>query len=143
MKKFGGGFIKIFDSNPVGMIISNLETTRFQYVNEVFLTSFGYTKEEVIGKTALEINLIEPESNEKVLSLLQQQGFAKGIEVLGRKKTGDTFWTLTSVQVVTVNGEKVAITSFINVTERKKLKTSQLLLLKNLNFRIKKKKNMQ
>lgn len=134
IQNFDESFLKIFDFNPIGMIISNLETTRFQYVNEIFLTSFDYTKAEVIGKTAIDLNLIEPESNEKVLSLLLQQGFAKDIEVLGRKKTGETFWTLASVQVIIMNGEKFAITSFLDITERKKAEAELIIANKELAF---------
>lgn len=119
-RKSNERFFKIFDSNPIGMIISNLETTKFQYVNEIFLTSFGYEKMEVIGKTAIEFNLIESEFNEKVLSLLKQQGYAKDIEVLGRKKNGETFWTIASVQIITIGEENLALTSFLDITERKK-----------------------
>jgi PAS domain S-box-containing protein len=120
LKKSNEQFFKIFDSNLVGMIISSLETLRFQYVNEIFLRYFGYTKEEVTGKTALELNLIEPESNEKVLSLLKQQGYAKDIEVLGRKKNGKIFWCLASVQIMVINDKQFALTSFLDIEERKK-----------------------
>jgi two-component system aerobic respiration control sensor histidine kinase ArcB len=133
VNKFDEGFLKIFDSNPTGMIISKLETTKFQYVNEVFLTTFGYKKEEVIGKTGLELNLIEPESNEKVISLLQQQGFARDIEVLSRKKNGETFWSLASIQVITINDEKFAITSFLNITKRKKAEDELIIANKELS----------
>ena len=90
LKKIEEGFFKIFDSNPIGMIISNLETSKFEYVNDFFLKNFGYTKAEIIGKTPLQFNLIEPESYEKVLALLKKQGFANNIEVLVRKKK----WTI-------------------------------------------------
>lgn len=118
-KKSDDLFFEIFYSNPIGMIISNLETTKFQFVNEIFLKSFGYKKAEVIGKTALDLKLIEPDFNKKILSQLQLQGCAEDIEVLGRKKTGETFWALASVKVITINDEKFAITSFINITARK------------------------
>lgn len=134
LKKFDESFLKIFDFNPVGMIISNLETTRFQYVNEVFLSSFAYTRAEVIGKTAIELGLIESESNEKVLSLLLQYGFAKDIEVLGKKKNGETFWTLASVQVITINDQKIAITSFLDINERKKAEDELIIANKKLVF---------
>ena len=63
-------FLQIFDLNPIGMIISNLETTKFQYVNDAFLKSFGYSKKEIIGKTVIEFNLIEPEWFSNVPSVL-------------------------------------------------------------------------
>ena len=54
-------FFTIFDNNSVGMLMTNLETTRFEFVNETFLSYFSYAKDEVIGKTSIELNLIEPE----------------------------------------------------------------------------------
>jgi PAS domain S-box-containing protein len=133
-KKHDDSFLQIFDLNPIGMIISNLETTKFQYVNEVFLTSFGYTKAEVIGKTSIDLNLIEPESKEKLLFLLQEQGFVKNVEVLVRKKNGEIFWTLISIRIIILNNEKIAVNSFLNITERKKAADDLIISHKELVF---------
>jgi PAS domain S-box-containing protein len=133
-EKHNDSFLQIFDLNPIGMIISNLETTKFQYVNEVFLTSFGYIKAEVIGKTSIDLNLIEPESKEKLLLLLQEQGFVKNVEVLVRKKNGETFWTLISIQIIILNNEKIAVNSFLNITERKKAADDLIISHKELVF---------
>lgn len=133
MKKSDELFLKIFDSNPIGMTISNLETTKFQYVNDIFLTTFGYRKEEVIDKTAIELKLIEPDSNEKIVCLLRQYGYAKDIEILGRKKNGKTFWALASVQVITIRNENFVITSFLNITERKKVEDVSITTINKLS----------
>jgi PAS domain S-box-containing protein len=79
-------FYQIFDSNPIGIIISALETNKIQYVNKLFLQIFGYTKAELIGKKVNQLNFIDNETNEKVILLLKQKGFAKNIELLARKK---------------------------------------------------------
>jgi PAS domain S-box-containing protein len=133
-EKHNDSFLQIFDLNPTGMIISNLETTKFQYVNEVFLTSFGYTKAEVISKTSIDLNLIEPESKEKLLFLLQEQGCVKDVEVLVRKKNGETFWTLISIQIIILNNEKIAVNSFLDITERKKAADDLIISHKELVF---------
>ena len=116
-------FYKIFDSNPVGMVISNLETKQFQYVNDVFVENFGFSKEEAIGKTSIDLNIINAETREKVVSMLNQQGSIKDMEILARKKNGETFWSLTSVQIIIINNKKFALTSFHNIAERKKAET--------------------
>ena len=123
LKKIEEGFFKIFDSNPIGMIISNLETSKFEYVNDFFLKKFVYTKAEIIGKTPLQFNLIEPESYEKVLALLKKQGFANDIEVLVLKKNGQSFCTKASVQVITLNNMELAITSFQDLSDLEKNET--------------------
>ena len=134
-------FYQIFDSNPIGIIISALETNKIQYVNKLFLQIFGYTKAELIGKKVNQLNFIDNETNEKVILLLKQKGFAKNIELLARKKTGETFWILASVKVITHNNEKLSITSFTNIEVQKKHKLILLLQTKNLFMKIAKKKN--
>ena len=83
-QKVEGLFFQIFDSNPIGIIISDLETTKIKYVNKLFLQIFGYTKTELIGKTANQLNFIDNETIENVLLLLKQKGFAKDIELMAR-----------------------------------------------------------
>ncbi len=113
-------FLKISDFNPTGLIISNLETKKFHYVNENFLKIFGYTKNELIGKTAIDFKLIESDSNEKIVSLLKLNGFAKDIEVLARKKDGVVFCTLASAKIITIDDEKFTITSVQDINRIKK-----------------------
>ncbi len=120
LNKSGEWFYKIFDSNPIGMILTDLETTKFEYVNEVFVESFGYSKKEVIGKTGVELKILATEKNEIFLAKLNEQGFAKNIEVLSRKKSGELFWTMASVQSIEIQNRKFILTSFIDISKRKK-----------------------
>jgi PAS domain S-box-containing protein len=125
-------FFIIFNDNPVGMVISDLETTRFQYVNENFCKNLGYQKEDVVGKTSAEIELINPLQRKQVLSQLQNHGTVRGIEMLIRKMTGDTFWAIVSLQILEIGGKKFALTSFVDIEAQKmaeeKLKDSNELL---------------
>ena len=134
LKKFDERFFKIFDNNPVGMVISNLETSKYQYVNEKFAEYFGYTKEEVIGKTAFELNLSDPEHREKIISGLKSKGAVKDIEILVRKKNGETFWALVSVQMLLMNDEKFVLSSFYNISERKKASAALMIANQELVF---------
>jgi PAS domain S-box-containing protein len=133
-KKQSDLFLKIFDSNPIGMIITNLETTKFQYVNDNFLKIFGYTKNELIGKTAIDFKLIESDSNEKIASLLKLSGFAKNVEVLARKKDGVVFYALVSAKIITIDDEKLAITSFLDIKEQKNAEAVSFIAVKELEF---------
>ena len=37
------------------------------------------------------------------------------------KKNGETFWSLTSIQIMTIQEKKYALTSFLDINERKKI----------------------
>lgn len=120
LKNSNDRFLTLFEKNPIGLVLSDLETRKFLDVNEAFIETFGYTKEEVIGKTTQELGLIEPTDNEKFKSLILKYGYAKDLEALARKKNGETFWSLFSVQIFIMNNKKVGLSSFHNITDRKK-----------------------
>ena len=63
-------FYKIFDSNPVPMSLSEIKTNKIKYANNLFYNAFGYTKEEVIGNSSEELNLIDPEEYKRVVDLI-------------------------------------------------------------------------
>ncbi len=120
LKNSNERFLKIFENNSFGMVLVNLETNKFQYVNGFFLRKFGYTSEEVIGKTPTELKIIEPESYEKVITLFKQQGYVKDFETLVRKKNGEIFWSSSSFQIIKINDVDFFLTSFFDITDRKK-----------------------
>lgn len=122
-------FLALFDNNPIGMVLSDLETKKFINVNENFVKTFGYSKEEVVGKLSSQLNLTDVESVQKFLSILKQQGNVKDLEVLAIKKNGEKFWSLTSVQIITINNKKFGLSSFHNIDERKK--TEKIIMQKS------------
>jgi PAS domain S-box-containing protein len=127
LKRSNERFLKIFDNNPIGMIMTNIETGKFQNVNQRFLMDLGYTKQEVIGKSPIELDIIAPGSQEKVLFKLKEKDVSADHEVLVRKKSGEWFWTLSSTKEIIINDKKFILTSFQNITDRKNIET----ILKN------------
>lgn len=113
-------FSTIFENNPVGLVLADLETKKFLNVNNMFTEIFGYTKEEVIGKTTVELNIIGVDISDKIKSLVQKHGYVSDLEVLVRKKNGEKIWTLNSFQILFINNKRVGLTSFHNISERKK-----------------------
>ncbi len=118
-KKSNDWFFEIFNDNSIGMVITDLETTKYQLVNQAFLKFTGYSKEEVVGKTALDLNLIEPSFRAEKLAKLKRAGRLTNVEMLIRKKNGTDVWALVSVQVMTIKGHQYALTSFVDISAQK------------------------
>ena len=58
------------------MVLINLPENKFIYANESSLKTFGFTREEVIGKTSDELNIfVQPEKREEVAEELQNKGY--------------------------------------------------------------------
>jgi len=68
-------FNRLFNSNPAPMAVSSLPERRFTDVNDVFLNTLGYSRVEVLGKTADELGLfVQPEKQREIRDELLAHG---------------------------------------------------------------------
>ncbi|HSH66632.1 MAG TPA: ATP-binding protein, partial [Bacteroidia bacterium] len=114
-------FFKVFDKNPISMVLSNIETGKMEYVNETFLETFGFAKEEVIGKTAVELKIIPEEEREKNVDLLKKNGSARSLQGIMFKKNGEKIWVLTSLEIVEIKDNSFILASILDIDQRKKM----------------------
>lgn len=110
---------KIFDSNPMPMIISTIDENRFIKVNEAFLEKTGYLEEEIIGKTMEELNNIYDYKNMEIIKnkLLNKEKL-KDEEFLLRCKDGSTLNCLLSIEQISSQSKQSLLTVIVDVTER-------------------------
>ncbi|WP_051688327.1 PAS domain-containing sensor histidine kinase [Desulfofalx alkaliphila] len=114
-------FSTIFNLSPVSMTILRYEDLRCIDVNDSFVDTTGYSRDEVIGKTPLDINIyFDPNDLLKMKKILAEQGFIRNHEVWFVRKNGEPFVTLLSVDVVTLWGERLLLTAAKDITELKK-----------------------
>ena len=67
-------FSKAFEASSVLLGISTLADGRFLDVNGSFLQMFGYTRDEVIGRTAHDLGLwLQPDQNTKLARLVERR----------------------------------------------------------------------
>ena len=51
---------QIFQQSPICLTISEVDTGEFIQVNKIWCETFGYTEAEAIGKTSIELKLLQP-----------------------------------------------------------------------------------
>jgi PAS domain S-box-containing protein len=89
MKQSEEKFAKAFQSGSNLMAISTINTGRYIEVNDLFLEVMEFTKDEVIGKTILELDLFEDiQQREIIKSSIKENGFVNNVEVKIKTKTG-------------------------------------------------------
>ena len=77
---------------------------------------FGYTREEIVGQKATEINIYNnPDDRSEIVRLLQQQGKVVNYEVTARTKTGNEIKALTSAEKIEINGQDHIIWTTIDI----------------------------
>ena len=112
-------FFDMFENSPIGMTVIEIETEKFQFVNQSFLKCFGYSENEIIGKTSSEVGIITSEFREKILLQTEKKESANNIEIILKNKNGEQFWFLVSVQMIQFKEKTCSLSSFINFSKSK------------------------
>ncbi|WP_300656699.1 PAS domain S-box protein, partial [Pseudomonas sp.] len=98
-------FAKAFHSSPDAITITERDTARYIEVNEGFFRLTGYRAEEVIGHSALELNIwAEPRQRLEMLETLQRDGRITHREMFGKHRDGSIKTVEVSVEPIDLNG---------------------------------------
>jgi two-component system, cell cycle sensor histidine kinase and response regulator CckA len=115
-------FHKAFNANPAPITIASISDGRYIDVNESFLRLTGYRREEVIGRTSLELKFWErPEDRAKLVDLLEKQASVRDLEITFHTKSGEQRTALDSADIIEIDGQKCIIAFLTDITERKNL----------------------
>ena len=110
---------KAFRSIPDALIISRLEDGKIIEVNNSWDKVFGYSREEVIGKSSLALNLFaELADRQRTIALLHEQGFVRDFELQVRQKSGAIRTVTLSAELLEIQGEQCLLTVIQDITER-------------------------
>jgi len=114
-------FEQLFRNSPVLMAVSEIPSRHFLDVNNAFLSTLGFTREEVIGRSAHDLALFprEDQLDSAALSLLQS-GRMDQAELSVRCKDGRLLDGIFSGEVIGSQGQQRLMTVMIDITRRKK-----------------------
>jgi PAS domain S-box-containing protein len=127
-------FARTFHGNAAAMALTRIEDGTTLDVNDAWEELTGFSREEAIGKSALEHGIWRSqEDRAKMVRELKQHGFVRGLECLCVRKSGQEYTILMSAQAIRVRGEKVLLPSAIDITERKQ--AEQALRESEIKFR--------
>ncbi len=115
-------FAKAFHSAPVAMTISTFQENRYLDVNESYCALTGFTREELLGRTAAELGLV-PDGASSIpnAAQLEATGSARSTEFVIRTKEGVLCDVLVSAELIEIGGLTCILASGFDMTERKRL----------------------
>ncbi|TVQ13743.1 MAG: PAS domain S-box protein [Leptolyngbya sp. DLM2.Bin27] len=114
-------FTTIFRTSPEPMALATLAEGRLIDVNHSLLEFFGYQRDEMLGYTAVELNLwVDLRQRDRYLALLAQQGRVRNLEIQVATKRGEIKTVLLSAEVQTLDGQDCLIVTHRDVTDRKR-----------------------
>jgi len=113
-------FATSFRATPSVLTISTIADGRYIEVNEAFERVTGYLREEVIGRTSLEINIWETsEARTRFIRELREKGKVRDLEARFRSKSGGLIEGLLSAEIIEIKGEGHLLLLVNDITARK------------------------
>ena len=113
-------FERLFNGNPALMAVSSLPGGRFTDVNEAYLSTLGYTREEILGHTTEDLGLFaQLEQQREIVQQLLTQGSVADFELEVTCKDGTVLDGLFNAEIIESQGRQYALTVMIDQTERK------------------------
>ena len=117
-------YSKVFRAAPAGIAVASLDEARFLDVNEEFERIYGFSRNELIGRSALDIGLwFDPAERDHVVNLLKRGEPVQELEVLTRTKNGDLRTVRYNAQQIDIGGTTCLISAVLDVTDRKRLES--------------------
>lgn len=115
-------FERLFRSNPSPMVLSIISERRIIDINDAFLRVFGYSRTEVLDKTAAELALfVHPEQQDAAAVKLASTGRVTDLELQVRCKDGTICDGLFSGEVIENQGKRYLLTVMVDITANKRM----------------------
>jgi len=112
-------FVKAFHASPYVQTVTNFDTGRYLYVNDRFVKAVGYAREEVIGKTSIELGLMVDKPDRTWLTqLLSQRGRVTHQKLRFRLRSGDVRIGLLDAEVIRLEREDLILSTVSDITEQ-------------------------
>ncbi len=119
-------FAKIFHASPDAIVISHLYQSTYLEANEAWFALTGYTREEIIGKRALEIGTwFSAEDRAYLVEQMQAHGRVRDFEFRLRRKDGSLADVVLAADVIELQGEPCAISVLADISARKRAEAQQ------------------
>ena len=115
-------FAKVFRRAPLAIAITSASTYEYIDVNETFESWFGFRRDEVIGRQAVELGFWENAAErDKITKRLLVETSIRDLECRFRAKDGKRLVALASAQLIEIQGQPCILTVMADITDRKRV----------------------
>lgn len=115
-------FSKAFHSSSALMALSHFEDGTYIDVNEVFLETLGFSRDEVIGRTSIELNIfLDENQRDTILETVRREKTVRNIDVMVQAKDGSPRNGLFTVDTIYIGKDLCLLTVMVDITERRQV----------------------
>ncbi len=113
-------FSKAFRASPAAISIATLPDGRWIEINDALVKMTGYSRDELIGHTSIELGLVDAEARAKILESIRTQGSVRDVEIQMHTKSKEIIDVLLSVEHIELNGQACTLGIQYDITEIKR-----------------------
>jgi PAS domain S-box-containing protein len=126
-------FSRMFNHSPLPIALTRFDDGTVTDVNESFLSMSGFTRDEIIGRTSLELGFYPGQNDRKyIVEYLKKYGHLHAYEQGFRTKSGQLRQHVLWMDVITIDGQKHILALALDVTEKKLAERQQKQLEEQL-----------
>ena len=120
VKDYEEFFRRAFELSPDAINLNRAHDGLYVLVNEGFINMSGYTREELIGRTSIELDIwADPEDREKLVKVLLESGKMSNLETRFMIKSGEIRYGIISAVLFNLNEVPYILSLTQDITERK------------------------
>jgi len=113
-------FSRAFHASPDAINLTRVDDGTYLDVSEGFQALVGWSREESIGRTSLDLNVwVNPEDRNRIVNLLRDKGEFTGLEFQFRRKDGSLVTGMMSGRTLEVDGVPCILSVTRDITDRK------------------------
>ena len=113
-------FASAFHSSPMPITIARVRDGKIVDVNDMWCQVFGYTREQALGRTSVELGITNERARQQVMATLKVTGLIRDIEARITTHSGEERDMLYSMEMLEINGEPHSLATLVDITERKR-----------------------
>lgn len=114
-------FSRAFKLSPLPTWICDPSSFEFVEVNAAFVRLTGYAKEQILGRSPLDLRLwADPLSQRNLAQALEDQRTLSSFDIQMRTQDGSSIDGLLSAEIIDINGRRNALCVLQDITERKR-----------------------
>lgn len=110
LRKIEDKFYKVFDMNPCPMAITYLKDGVIIDINQAFADVLCIEKKDIIGKNTVSLNMIKQKDRDKVLKIVQEQGFVKNYPIWFNDNKDKKIFGLFNASIIELDDVKYILT---------------------------------
>jgi diguanylate cyclase (GGDEF)-like protein/PAS domain S-box-containing protein len=109
-----------FQTSLDGISITRLSNGEYLDVNQTLLDMLGYERDEVLGKTSLELGVwTNTRDRENMMAILRNRSSYRDFQAQFTRKNGEVFWGVASVATIEVDGERCMLAVVRDISDAK------------------------